>query len=189
MASNHLILFYPLLSLPSIFPSISIFSNNLVLHIRRPKDWSFSFSISLFDEYSGLTYFKIDWFDVIAIRRTLKSLLQHHSRKALILQHFAFFMVQLSHPYMITGKTIPLMIWTFFGKVMSLLFNTLSRFVIAFLPRSKCFNFMAAVTICSDFGAQENEVCHCFHFFPIYLPWSDGTGARVLVFCILNFEF
>ena len=117
MASNHLILFYPFLSLPSIFPSISIFSNNLVLHIRRPKDWSFSFSISLFDEYSGLTYFKIDWFDVIAIRRTLKSLLQHHSRKALILQHFAFFMVQLSHPYMITGKNIAYTGWKFVGKL------------------------------------------------------------------------
>ena len=117
IASNHLILFYPFLSLPSIFPSISIFSNNLVLHIRRPKDWSFSFSISLFDEYSGLTYFKIDWFDVIAIRRTLKSLLQHHSRKALILQHFAFFMVQLSHPYMITGKNIAYTGWKFVGKL------------------------------------------------------------------------
>ena len=118
----------------------------------------------------------MDWFDLLAVQGTLKSLLQHHNSKASILQHSAFFKVQLSHPYMTTGKTIPLTRWTFLGKVMSLLFNMLSRLVITFLPRSKCLNFMAAITICSDFGAQEkNKVCHCFHCFPIYLPWSDGT--------------
>ena len=135
--SNHLILCHPLLSLPSIFSRISIFPNELVLHIRRPKDWSFSLSTSPFNEYSGLIYFRIDWFNLIAIQRTLKSLLQHHSTKALILQHFTFFMVQLSHSYMTTRKTTALIIWTFVGKVMSLLFHMLSRLVIAFLPRSK----------------------------------------------------
>ena len=138
MASNNLILCCPLLLLPSIFPSIRISSKELVLHIRWPKNWSFSFSISPSNEYSGLISFRMDWFDLLAVQRTLKSLLQHHSSKALIVQHSAFFMVQLSHPYMTTGNTITLITWTFVGKVMSLLFNMLSRFVIAFLPRSKC---------------------------------------------------
>ena len=134
---NHLILCHPLLFLPSIFPSIRVFSNELTLHIRWPKYWSFSFSISPSNEYSGLIFFRIDWFDHLAVQWTLKSLLQHHSSKASVLQRSAFFMVQLSHPYMTTGKTIALTIWTFVGKVMSLLFNMLSRFVTAFLPRSK----------------------------------------------------
>ena len=128
----------PLLPLPSIFPSIRVFFNELALHIRRPKDWSFSFSISLSNDYSGLISFRIDWFDLLAVQGTLKSLLQHHSSKASILWHSDFFMAQLSHPYMTTGKTIVLTIWTFVGKVMSLLFNMLSKFAIAFLPRSKC---------------------------------------------------
>ena len=115
-----------------------------------------------------------------------KSLLQHHSSKASILQCSTFFMAQLSHPYMTTGKIIALTIWTFVNKVMSLLFSMLSKFITAFLPRSKCL-FMAAVTICSDFGAQENKVCHYFQFSPIYLPWSDGTGCHDLRF--LNVEF
>ena len=136
MPSNHLIL-YPLLFLPSIFPSIRVFSYESVLHIRWPKYWSFSFSISLSNEYSGLISFKIDWFDLLAVQGTLKGLLQHHSSKASILQLSAFFMVQLSYPYMTTGKTIALTRRTFVDKVMSLLFNMLSRFVIAFLPRSK----------------------------------------------------
>ena len=119
---------------------------------------------------SGLISFRTDWFDLLADQGTLRSLLQHHSSKASILWRSAFFIVQLSHPYVTTGKTIALTIQTFAGKVMSLLFNKLSRLVIAFLPRSKCLNFMAAITICSDFGAQENKVCHCFHCFPIYLP-------------------
>ena len=135
--SNHLILCRPLLLLPSIFPSIRVFSNESVLPIRCPKYWSFSFSISLSNEYSGLISFRMDWLDLLAVQGTLKSLLQRHSSKASILRCSAFFTVQLSHPYMTTGKTITLTIWTFVGKVMSLLFNMLSRLVIAFLPRSK----------------------------------------------------
>ena len=130
MPSNHLILSRPLLQLPSIFPSIRVFSSDSVLHIRWPKYWSFSFNISPSNEYSGLISFRIDWLDLLAVQGTLKSLLQHHSSKASILQCSAFFIVQLSHPYMITGKTIPLTRWTFFGKVTSLLFNMLSTLVI-----------------------------------------------------------
>ena len=137
MPSNHLILCHPLLFLPSIFASIRVFSNESAVHIKWPKYWSFSFSISPSNEYSGLISFKIDWFDLLAVQGTLKSLLQHHSSKASILQCSAFFIVQLSHPYMTTGKTIALTRWTFVDKVMSLLFNMLSRLVIAFLPRSK----------------------------------------------------
>ena len=130
MPSNHLILCRPLLLLPSVFPSISVFSNELALHIRWPKYWSFSISPS--NEYSGLISFKIDWFDLLTVRGTLESLLQHHSAKALILQCSALFMVQLSHLYMATGKTTALTVWTFVSKAMSLLFNMLSRFVITF---------------------------------------------------------
>ena len=138
MPSNHLIHCYPLRLLPSIFPTIRVFSNESVLHLRWLMYWNFSFSISTFNEHSGLISFRIDWFDLLAVQRTLKNLLQHHSSKASILWHSAFFMVQLSHPYMTTGKTIALSIWTFVGKVMSrLVFNMLSRFVIAFLPRNK----------------------------------------------------
>ena len=191
MLSNHLILFCCLpcphfLLLISIFPSIKVFSNESDLHIRWPKYWSFSFSSS--NEYSGLISFRIDWLDLLAVQRTLKSLLQHHSSKASILQHSAFFMAQLSHQYMTTGNTIALIMWTFIGKIMSLLFNMLSRFVIAFLQgASVFFNFMAAVTICNDFGAQENKVCHCLHCFSIYFPWSDGTRCHDPRF--LNVEF
>ena len=135
MPSNHLILCCPLLLLPSTFPSIRIFSNELVFHSRWPKCWSFSMSPS--NEYSGLISFRIDWFDLLAIQGTLKSLLQYQSLKASILWHSALFRVQLSHLYMTTGKTIALTIWTFVGQVMSLLFNMLSRFVIDFLPGSK----------------------------------------------------
>ena len=138
MPSNHLILCHPLL-LPSIFPSIWVFSNESVLHIRWPKDWSFSFNIRHSNECSGLISFRVDWLDLLAVQGTLKSLLQHHTSKASILQHSAFLIVQLSHPYMTTGKTIALTRWTFVGKVMSLLFNILSRLVIIFLPRSKRF--------------------------------------------------
>ena len=139
-------------------------------HIRWPKYWSFSFSISPSNEYSGLISFRIDWFDLLVVQGTLKSLLQHHSSKTSILRCSSFFMVQLSHPYMTTGKAIVLTRQTFVGKVMSLLFSMLSRLVITFLPRSKSFYFMAAVTICSDFGAPQNEVSHCFHCFLIYFP-------------------
>ena len=138
MPSNHLILCCSLLLPPSMFPSIKVFPNKSALCIRWPKYWSFSFSISPSNEYLGLISFQTDWLGLSAVRGTLKSLLQHHNSKALILQCSTFFMVQLSHPYITTGKTIALTLWTFVGKVMSLLFNTLSRFVIAFLPRSKC---------------------------------------------------
>ena len=137
MLSNNLILCHPLLLLPSIFPSTRVFSNESALHIRWSKYWSFSLSISPSNEYSGLISFRIDWLDLLSVQGTLKSLLQHHSSKASVLQYSAFFMVQLSHLYMTTGKTIALTIWTFVGKVISLLFNMLSRFVIAFLSRSK----------------------------------------------------
>ena len=161
MLSNHLILCHPLLLSPSIFPSIRVFSNESALHIRWPKYWSFSFSISLSNEHPGLISFRMDWLDLLAVQ-DLKSLLQHHSSKASILRCSAFFTVQLSYPYMTTGKTIALTRWTFVDKVMSLLLNMLSRFVIAFLSKSK---FMAAVSICSDFGAQENSLS----LFPLFL--------------------
>ena len=135
--SNHLILCRPLLLLSSIFPSVRVFSSESGLHIRWSKYWSFSFSISPPNEYSGLISFRMDWLDLLVVQGTLKSLLKHHSSKASILQCSALFTVQLSHPYMTTGKTIALIRWTFAGKVMSLLFNMLSRLVIAFLPRSK----------------------------------------------------
>ena len=134
------------------------------------KYWSFIFINSPFNEQSGLISFRIDWFDLLVVQGTLKSLIQHHSSKASVLWRSVFFIVQLSHPYMTTGKTIALIVWTFVGQVMSLLFNILSRFVIAFLPRGKRLNFMAVVTIHSAFGVQENKTCHCFHFSPFYLP-------------------
>ena len=139
MPSNHLILCHPLLLLPSIFPSIRVFSNESMLLMRWPKYWSFSFSINSSNDYSGLISFRMDWLDLLAVQVTLKSLLQHHSSKASILWHLVFFMVQLSHAYVTTGKTIALTMQTFVGKVMPLLFITLSRFVIAF-PRSKCLS-------------------------------------------------
>ena len=170
MSSNHLILCHPLLLPPSIFSNIRVFSNESVLHITWPKYWCFSISISPSNEYSGLISFRMDWLDLPSVQGTLKSLLQHNSSKASFLRCSAFFILQLSLPYMTTGKTIALTRWTFVGKVMFLIFNMLSRLAIAFLPRSKCLNFIAAVTICSDFGAQENKVSHCSHCFPIYLP-------------------
>ena len=183
---NHLILCCPLL-LPSIIPSTRVFSKESVFCISWPKYWSFSFKISLSNEYSGLISFNIDWLDLLAVQGTLKSLLQHHSSKASILRCSPFFMVQLLHPYMTTGKTIGLTRWIFVGKLMFLLFNILSGLITAFLPRSKSLYFMAAVTICSDFGAQENK-CHCFHCFPIYLPWSNGPDAMILIFWLLSFK-
>ena len=163
------------------------------------KVLNFSFSISPSNEYWGLISFRVNGFELLAVQETLngfellavqetlKSLLQYHGSKASILCHSAFFMVQLSHPYMTTRKTIALTIQTFVGKVMSLLFNPMSRFVLAFLPGSNCLNFLAAFTVCSDFGAQESKVCHCFHCLPTDLPWSDGTGCHDLRF--LNVEF
>ena len=168
MPSNHLILCHPLLLWPSVFPSIRVFSNEAVLHIRWPKYWSFSFNISPSNEHPGLISFRMDWLDLLAIQGALKSSLQYHNSKASILWRSAFFIVQLSHTYMTTGKTIALTRWTFDGKVMSLLFNMLSRLVITFLPRSKCLLISwLQVTICSDFGAPKIKsatvspsICH-----------------------------
>ena len=173
MPSSHLILCRPLLLQPPVPPSIRVLSNESTLHMRWPKYWSFSFSISPSSEYSGLISFWMHWLDLLTVQGTLKSLLQHHSSQASFLQRSAFFMVHLEHPYMTTGKTIALTRWTFVGKVVSLLLNMLCRLVITFLPRSKRLlisNFMVAVTICTDFGTPKNKVCHCFHCFPIYLP-------------------
>ena len=171
MPSSHLICCRPLLHLPPILPSIKVFSNESVLRMRWPKYWSFSFSISPSNKHPGLISFRMDWLDLLAVQGTLKSLRQHHSSKASILWLSAFFIVQLSQPYMTTGKTIALTRWTFVGKVMSLLLNMLSRLVITFLPRSKCLLISwLAVSICSDFGAPQNKFSHCFHCFPIYLP-------------------
>ena len=186
MPFYHLILCRPLLFPPSIFPSIRVFFSESVLRIRWPKYWSFSFSISPSNEYSRLISFRMDWLDLLAVQETLKSLLQHHSSKPSILQHSAFFMVQLSHWYTTTGKTIALTKHTSVGKVMSLLFNMLSRLIITFLPRSKhFFNFMAVVNICSDFAAQENKVCHCFHFFPHLFDtkWWDWMSWSLYFEC------
>ena len=175
----------PILLLSSVLPSIRVFSSKSALRIRWAKYWSFSISPS--SEYPGLISFRTDWFDLLAVQGGLKSLLQLHNLKASILWNLAFFMVWPSHLYMTTGKTIIVTIRTFVGKVMSLLFNMLSRFVIAFFSRSKCLNFITAVTIHRDFGAQENKICPCFHFYPICLPWDDGTGCYDLSF--LNVEF
>jgi len=169
MPFNHLILCRPLLLLPSIFPSIRVFSNQSVLCITWPKYWSFSFSIGPSNEYSGQISFRIDWFALLAGQGTLKNLLQHHSLKASILRRSAFFIVQLSHPSVTTGKTIALTRRTFVSKLMSLLFNMLSRLFIAFLPRSKhllisWLQSPSAVIL----EPPKNKVCHCFHCF--YLP-------------------
>ena len=177
MPSNHLILCFSLLLLPSILPIIGVFSNESALHIRWPKYRSFSFSISPSNEYSGLISFRMNWLDLLAVQGNLKSCPQHHSSKASILRHSAFFIAQISHRYITTEKNIALTRWTFVGKLMSLLFNMLSMLVIIFLPRSKLFffNFMAAVAISSNFGAQKN-----FPLFPHlflmkwwdWMPWS-----------------
>ena len=170
MPSNHLILCCPLLLPPSIFPSIRVFSSESALHIRWPKYWSFSFSITPSNEYSGLISFRIDWFDLLAVQETLKSLLQHHSSKASILRRSAFFTVQLSYPYVTTGKTIALTTRTFVGKVMSLLFNMLSRFVIAFPPRSKGLLISWLQSPSAVISEPKKIKSLCFHCFPIYLP-------------------
>ena len=171
MPSNHFILCQPLLLLPLIFPRIRVFSNESVLRIWWPKYWSFSFRISPSNEYPVLISFRMDWLDLLAVQGILKSLLQHHSSKASILQHSAFFIVQLSHPYMTTGKAIALTRWTFVGKVLSLLLNTPSMFVKVFLPRSKCLlilRFQSPSTVILE--PPQNKLSHCFHCLPIYLP-------------------
>ena len=186
MPSSHLILCRPLLLLPPIFPTIRVFSNESALRIMWPKYWSFSFSFSPSSEHPGLISFRMDWLDLLAVQGTLKSLFQHHSSKASILRLPAFFIVQLSHPYRTTGKTIALTRQIFVGKVMSLLLNMLYRLVTTFLPRSKRLLISWLQTICSDFGAPQNKVWHCFHCFSINLPWSDGTRCHDLSF--LNVE-
>ena len=170
MPSNYLILCCPLLLPPSIFPNLRVFSNQSVLPIRWPKYWSFSFSISPSNEYSRLISFRMDWLNLLALQGTLKSLLQHHSSKASILQSSAFFIVQLSHPYLNTGKTIALTRWTFVGKVMPLLFNMLSRKVKAFLPRSKCLLPSWLQSPSAVILETGKIVSHCFYCFFFYLP-------------------
>ena len=167
MPCNHPILCHPLLLLPSVFPSIRVSSNESALCIRWTKYWSFSFNISPSNEYSELISFRLD---LLAVQGTLKSLLQHHSLKAPILRRPAFSIVQLSYPYMTTGKTIAFTRWTSVGKVMPLLFNMLSKLVISFLPRSKCLNFMLQSPTAVILELPQNKVCHCFHCLPIYLP-------------------
>ena len=169
MPSNHFILCHPLLILPSIFASISVFSNKSALCIRWPKYWSFSFNIGPSNEHPGLTSFRMDRLDLLAVQGTLKSLLQHHSSKASILRHSACFIVQLSHPYMTTGKTIALTRQTFVGKVMSMLFNILSRLVITFLQRRKHILISWLQSLSAVILEPRKIVCHCFHCFPIYL--------------------
>ena len=183
MQPSHCSLLLPL----SIFASIRVFSNESVLHIRWPKYWSFSFSISPSNEYSGLISFRIDWFGLPAVQGTLKSLLQHHSSKASILWHSAFFMVQLSQSYITTGKNINLTRWTFFSKIMPLHFNMLSRLVITFLPKSKHILISWLQSPSAVILEPKKIVSHCFHSFLIYLPWSDGT--RCLDLSFLNVEF
>ena len=184
---SYLILCHPLLLLPPIPSSIRVFCNESTLRVRRPKYWSFSFRVSPSNEHPRLISFRMDWLDLLAVQGTLKSLLQHHSSKASILQCSAFFIVQLSHPYMITGKTIALTRWTIVGKVMFLLFNMLSRFVITFLPRSKHLLISWLQSPSAVILEPRKIVSHCFHCFPIYLPCSDGTRCHDLSF--LNVEF
>ena len=167
--SNHLILCHPLLLLPSIFPSIRVFSSESVLHIRCPKCWSFSFNINPSNEHPGLISFRMDWLDLLAVQGTLKSLLQQHSSKSSTLQRSAFFIVQLSHPYMTTGKTIALTRQTFVGKVMCQLFNMLSRLVITFLPRSKRLLISWLQSPPAVILEPQKIVSQCVHCFPIYL--------------------
>ena len=189
MPSHHLILCHSLLLLPSVFSSIMIFSNESVLHIRWPKHWSFSFCISPPNEYSGLISFRLDWLDLLTVQGTLKSLLQHHSSKASILWYSAFFMVQLSHPYMATGKTIALTRQTFVGKIMSLLFNTLSRLVIAFLPRSKRLLIswlQSPSTVILEPKKMKSDTVSLFS--PSICHEVMGLGAVILAFWMLSFK-
>ena len=177
MTSNYLILCCLFLLLPSFFPSIRVFSRELILHIRWPNYWSFSFSISPSNEYSGLIAFRMDWLDFLAVQGTLKSLLQYHSSS--VLWHSAFFIVQLSHPYITTGKTIALIRQNFVGKVMFLLFSMLSRLIITSLPRSKCLLISwrqspSAVLL----EPPKKWSLPLFHCFRTYLPWSDGIGCH-----------
>ena len=187
MPSSHLILCCPLLLLPSIFPSSRVFSNESAVCMRWPKYWSFSFNISPSNEHPGLISFRMDWLDLLAAQGTLKTLLQHHSSKASILWCSAFLIVQLSHPYMTTGKTIDLTRWTFIGKVMSLNFNVLPRLITTYLPRSKHILISWLQSPSAAILEPPKIKSFSFHCFPIYFPWSDGTGCCDLSF--LNVEF
>jgi len=189
MPSNHLILCCPLLLSPSIFPSIRVFSNESVLCIRWPKYWNFSFSISPSNEYSGLISFRIVWLDLLEVQGTLKSLLQHHSLKASILRCSAFFIVQLSHPYMTTGKAIALTRWTFVGKVMSLLYNMLSRLVIAFLPRNKrlLISWLQSPSA-GILEAKERKFLTVSIVSPSIYHEVMGPDVMILVFWMLSFK-
>ena len=182
MPSSHLIFGHPLLLLPPIPPSIRVFSSETALLIRWSKYWSFSFNISPSNEHSRLIPFRMDWLDLLEVQGTLKSLLQHHSSKASILRRSAFFIVQLSHPYMTTGKTIALTRWIFVGKVMSLLFNTQSRMVITFLPRSKRVLISWLQSPSAVVLEPKKTVCHCFHCFPVSLQWRYGTRCHDICF-------
>ena len=184
--SNHLILCPLLLLLPSIFPNIRVFSNESAFHIRWPKYWSFSFNISPSNEHPGLISFRMDWLYLFAVQGTLKSLLQHHSFKSINSSALTF-IVQMSHLYMTNGKNIALTRWTFVGKVMSLLFNMLSRLVIAFLPRRNHLLILWLQSPSAVILEPPKTKSVGFHCFPIYLPWSDGTGCHDLNF--LNVEF
>ena len=182
MSSSHLILCRPLFLLPPIPPS-RVFSNESVLRMRWPKYWSFSFRIIPSKEIPGLISFRMDWLDLLAVHGTLKSLPQHHSSKASILQHSAFFTVQLSHLYMTTGKTIAMTRWTFVGKVMSLLFNMLSRLVTTFFLSSRhLFISWLQSPSAVILEPPKNKLWHCFYCFLIYFPWSDGTRCHDLRF-------
>ena len=189
MPSNHFILCHLLLLLPSIFPSMRVFPSESVLCIRWPKYWSFSFSISPSNEYSRLTSFRMNWLDLLAVQGTLQNLLQHHSSKASILRHSAFFIVQLSHLYMTTGKTIALTRWTFGGKVMSLLFNMLSKLVITFLLRSKCLLIwwlqLPSAVILEPKERKSLTVCIVS---PFICHEAMGLDAMILVFEMLSFK-
>ena len=183
MPSNHLILYLLLLLLPSIFPSIRVFSNESGLCIRWPKYWSFSFNISPSNEYPGLISFRMHWLDLLAVQGTLTSLLQHHSSKASILRHSAFFMVQLSHLYMAAGKTIALTIWTLLAKWCLCFWIHYLLLWWLFFQGANVFSYHGCHHYLQWFGSPKNEVSHCF---PIYLPWNDGTGCHDLSF--LNVE-
>ena len=186
MPSNHLIICLPLLLLPSIFPSIRVFSNELALHIRWPKYWSFSFSINPSKEYSKLFPLGVTWLISFQSKGPLRVFYCTTVQKDQFFGGQPSLWVQLSHPYMTTGKNIALTRQTLVTEVMSLIFNMLSRFIIAFLSRSKCL-LISWLQSPSDFRAQENKVCHCFHCFPVYFPWSDGTGCYDLRFSNVGF--
>ena len=188
MPSNRLVFCHPLLFLPSIFPSIRVFSNESVFCIRWPKYWSFSFSISPSNEYSGLISFRIDWFDFLAVQGTLKSLLQPHSSKASVLQHLAFFMVQLSHPYMTAGKAIALTRWTFVGKVMSLLLNMLSRLVISFFPKSKHL-LISWLQSLSEVVLEPKKIKFVSVFIVSPSIFLGVMGLGAMIYSYLNIEF